>query len=236
MPREHKERKERKEDSEEECRVESIGVRVQQDHASLLHVIKGDQGCSGEMGVRGHSGKRGKQGHHGKRGKQGHCGPQGPQGPQGPKGETGLQGPQGPKGETGLQGNNAVSDYIFGQNTVEQIVNPGSNVVFASVINTAGITYDAVLNQFNLLNSGTYKITYGLSTADQFGLAVNNIVLATSVYSGAPLNGQAIITANAGDVLALISTMSVPVTLPLVTVINGTQQSLNASVIVERLA
>ena len=229
MPRDKKEQDERKD------RAEKIPSRVQvcQEPASLMHVIKGDQGCPGDMGVRGHSGKRGKRGKHGKHGEQGEKGNQGEKGEKGDQGEKGEKGDQGGQGTSGPAGTPAVSDYIFAQNSVEQIVAPAANVVLNTVLNTTGITYDSVLNQFNLVQAGVYKVSYAVETAGQYGLTLNAVVNLNSVNTSV---GQAIFTASAGDVLALTNLLTVPVTVALVTVVNGTQQSLNVTMIVERLA
>jgi hypothetical protein len=213
-----------------------------------LHVIKGDQGCTGEMGPRGHDGDRGKRGCKGKRG---HTGPQGPVGPvgpagpqgqvgpagaQGPQGELGVEGPVGPQGLTGPQGPARVAEYAYGYDLAAQAVLQDENVSFGTNLTTSNIGYDPILKQFLLLQPGNYRVTYYVQTDNQtqqqFALKLDATILPGSVYTS--INGQSIFNSPANGVLSLVNVLAVPVNIPVVSV-NGTQISINTSIIIELL-
>jgi hypothetical protein len=101
-----------------------------------------------------------------------------------------------------------------------------------SVLGTAGI---------NLVNAGTYKITFSVSGVEpsQMALFDNGAPVPGTVYgSGAGTQqniGQAIITVAAGDVLT-IRNHSSAAAVTLQTLAGGTQTNVNASITIEKLA
>ena len=220
-----------------------------------LHVIKGDQGCTGEMGPRGHDGDRGKRGCKGKRGHTGPAGPIGPigpvgpvgaQGPEGPAGPEGPQGPQGPQGQTGAEGPQGlvgpqgpvgpahITEYAYGYDVIFQTVLQDENVSFGTNLTTPNIVYDPLLKQFLLSQAGNYRVRYYVQTDNQtqqqFGLKLDSTILPSSVYSS--VNGQTIFSSVANGVLSLVNVLNVPVNIP-VFAVNSAQTSINTSIIIE---
>jgi len=236
MSKHHSHRKDREESKQEEpVTVYSDRHRYLNDNPAclpeikpfMINVIKGDQGCTGEMGPRGHKGSSGKRGKRGKPGKDGCEGPPGCEGPQGPQGECAPL----PR---------ILDDFAFGQNTVEQILQPNQPVVFLPGLLNSGVTYDNILNEYNLSKAGVYKVSYYVQSPNvtEMALLVNAVVLPESVYSVlSGINvGQVVFTTPFDDAkIALINTLSVAVTLPVLAVANSTQTARNVSIIIERM-
>lgn len=210
-----------------------------------LHVIKGDQGCTGEMGPRGHDGDRGKRGHdgkHGHKGPQGPIGPIGPEGPHGPTGLTGEQGPQGLQGSQGSQGSQGpvgparIAEYSYSYDVNLQTLSADENVAFTSTLTTSNIVYDPILKQFLLVTPGNYKVTYYVLTdspSQEFALKLDSSIIVGSVYSST--YGQSIFNNAGNGILSLVNTLSVPVNIPVISVVNGTFTSINVSIVIELL-
>jgi hypothetical protein len=114
-------------------------------------------------------------------------------------------------------------------------------VAFASNgILTAGITHTAGSSDITFINSGTYKLTFMISTveASQYTAFLNGVAILGATYgSGAGTqqnSGQVIVAVAAGDVLTLRNYTSAAVT-TLQTLAGGTEANVNASVIIEKL-
>ena len=69
-----------------------------------LHLLRGEQGESGEKGEQGEKGESGEKGEQGEKGESGEKGEQGEKGESGEKGEQGEKGESGEKGEQGEKG------------------------------------------------------------------------------------------------------------------------------------
>ncbi len=106
---------------------------------------------------------------------------------------------------------------------------------------SAGIIHAPGSAAITVVNSGTYKIAFSVSGVEpsQIGLFVNGAPATGTVYgSGAGTqqnNGQAILVLGAGDVLTVLNHSSAAA-VTLQTLAGGTQTSVNASVVIEKLA
>ena len=117
----------------------------------------------------------------------------------------------------------------------------GASVTFDSNgILTAGITHTAGTSAITLTISGIYKVTFNLSTVEpsQYTAFLNGIAITGATYgSGAGTqqnNGQFIVAVVAGDILTIRNYTSAAVS-TLQTLAGGTEASVNASVIIEKL-
>ncbi|MDQ6807458.1 MAG: collagen-like protein [Actinomycetota bacterium] len=110
----------------------------------------------------------------------------------------------------------------------------------ATGVKTAGITHGVDASQIVLTVAGDYKVTFSVSGVEpnQMALFLNGSAIAGAVYgSGAgtqPNVGQAILRAGAGDLLTLVNHSSAAA-VTLQANAGGTQASVNASVLIEKL-
>jgi hypothetical protein len=109
-------------------------------------------------------------------------------------------------------------------------------------IGTAGFAHGLGSSDITVLNEGVYKVTFSVSGAEpnQFGLFINGVVVAESVYgSGAGTQqntGQAILSIGANDVITLVNhTSAAAVTLAASPPIGGTAPTVNASILFQKL-
>ena len=106
---------------------------------------------------------------------------------------------------------------------------------------TPGIAHALGVAGITLVTAGTYEATFSVSGTEpsQMALFVNGILVPGTVYgSGAGTQqntGQAIFVAPAGAVLTVRNHTS-SAAVGLATPIGGTQASVNASVVIEKLA
>lgn len=107
---------------------------------------------------------------------------------QGPKGDTG------PAGAVGLSGADGVSfspSYGYFYTQTGQVILSGDNIKF----NLTGTTTSDIQlfagGEFVLIPNGVYNVSFNVSLASagavpvQFGIAINDVVVAGSVYQGA---------------------------------------------------
>jgi hypothetical protein len=105
---------------------------------------------------------------------------------------------------------------------------------------SSGITHTAGSSAIILTIAGTYKITFSLSTVEpsQYTAFLNGVAITGSTYgSGAGTqqnNGQVIVAVADGDVLTIRNYTSAAAT-TLQTLAGGTEASVNASVVIEKL-
>ncbi len=183
------------------------------------------------LGVRGPKGKTGPAGKTGTPGTNG-------QGVQGDVGAAGPPGVQGIKGDTGAAGSSAFA-YVY--NEAAEVVPIEASVAFDTNGPLLGITHAPGDAGIVVTNSGTYKVTFVVSSVEpnEMALFVNGAPAAGTVYgsgSGDQQNtGQVILTLSAGDVLTLVNHSSAAA-VTLQTLAGGTQTNVNASVAIERLA
>jgi Collagen triple helix repeat (20 copies) len=174
-------------------------------------------------------------------GPQGIQGPLGAQGPQGFQGATGPQGAQGVQGATGDQGPCCVPTVAFANvfNEDEQLIdtlgNPNDTVLFSNnnaVSSDFDISSISSTGEIRFLRTGVYSIEYTveglLNDFDfpvpiwTFGLFLNNGLIPGSVFGSFSLSpdiilthtgGGVIISVNAGDLLTLKNTSTLPVSI-----------------------
>ena len=104
---------------------------------------------------------------------------------------------------------------------------------------TSGITHAPGASSINVV-AGVYKVTFSVSGTEpsQFALFVNGVAVPGAVYgSGAGTQqntGQAILTMGSGDALTLVNHSSAAA-VGLASLIGGTQNAVNASILIEKL-
>ncbi len=198
--------------------------------------LQGVQGFVGAPGPKGDTGDTGPAGPPGPDGPAGAAGAPGPDGAAGPDGPAGADGPQGPAGTNGL------SDYAYIYNTAPGVVALEADIPFSSNgVITPGFTHALGTAGTTLVKAGTYKVAFAVSGVEpnQFGLFVNGAPASPgTVYgSGAGTqqnSGQAILVLGAGDVLT-VRNHSSAAAVTLQTLAGGTQTSVNASLLIEKL-
>jgi len=202
-----------------------------------LQGVQGDAGADGVNGADGADGADGAAGPDGATGADGPAGPDGPMGPGGPAGADGLAGAQGPAGTNGL------SDYAYVYNTAAAVVPIEADVPFsANGVLTAGFTHAPGSTGVTVVAAGVYKIGFSVSGVEpgQFALFVNGTLASPGTIYGSGAGtqqntGQTILVLGAGDVLALRNHSSAAA-VTLQTLAGGTQTSVNASILIEKLS
>lgn len=204
----------------------------------------GAMGTTGATGATGDTGPAGgATGNTGATGATGNTGPEGGAtgntGPTGVTGRTGTTGNTGATGATGATGTIAANyAYIF--NIRAQTVLVGSPVTFDSNgILSNGITHPLGSPSITILNAGIYLVSYSVITtelANQFALFVNG-VKATVSSGTAEMNnaGSVVLSIPAGGILRVVNNIS-STTVHLPTNIGGIASTVNASVVITRLA
>ncbi|WP_412177882.1 BclA C-terminal domain-containing protein, partial [Sporosarcina sp. YIM B06819] len=203
----------------------------------------GPAGANGADGPPGPAGADGADGLTGPAGADGADGADGPPGPAGATGATGVAGDiglTGPTGATGAAGGLSEFGYIY--NLTARTVAIEEDVIFDSNgIITPGITHSLGSTEIVVTTSGNYEVTFSVSGTEpnQFALFLNGAIIAGTVYgSGAGTqqnNGQVIITMSAGDVLTLRNHSS-SAAVTLASTIGGTQENVNASIVIKLLS
>lgn len=203
---------------------------------------QGIQGLIGAIGLTGLAGLTGAIGSTGVAGLAGAVGVQGVAGLVGALGPEGIAGIAGPQGIQGIPGVAGVSEYAYLYNLTSRVVPIEADVLLD--LNgpiTAGITHTPGTAAINIVNAGTYAISFSVSGTEpgQFSLTVNGVPQPSSVYgSGAGTQqntGQALLTLGAGSVLTLRNHSSAAA-VTLQPVAGGTQPNVNASLVITRLS
>ena len=168
----------------------------------------------------------------------------GPAGTAGPKGADGTPGSIGATGATGPAGPPATggpAEYAYVYNLGAQVIPIEADVTFdTNGALTPGITHAPAPPKSAILAAGTYSVTFSISSTppSQVALFVNGAMVPGTVYgSGAGTqqnNGQAIFTVSSGDVLTVRNHTS-SAAIGLQTLAGGTQQNVNASVLIKQL-
>jgi hypothetical protein len=200
----------------------------------------GATGTTGSQGEAGTTGATGATGSQGTEGATGATGPTGPEGPAGPTGATGTAGATGATGATGPAG--GLSQFAFIYNTTGRVVEIGEDIPFSSNgVLTAGINHAPDAAGIELVEAGTYEITFSVSGTEpnQMAIFVNGNPVPGGIYgSGAGTQhntGQAIVAVGAGSVVTIRNHVSASA-VGLATPIGGTGPNSNASVVIEKLA
>ena len=189
------------------------------------------------IGIVGATGPTGATGPAGPAGATGATGATGPAGPAGATGATGATGPAGPTGPgfpatfAYIYNNVAVSDLPIGAAV------PFSNngVIMGAITHTPGST-EIVINE-----SGLYEITFMVqgNRVNQFALFINGNPVSESIYSVGAANiqntGRVVLAITAPATLTIRNHTSFN-SIGLESLIGGTQNQVNASVRIIRLA
>lgn len=199
----------------------------------------GAAGPAGLPGPAGPSGAPGADGETGAAGSQGAVGAVGPAGPAGPPGVAGPAGPAGATGATGADGADFVGRYAYISNVSAQVVPLEADVLFDTNGPLNGFTHAIGTSQLVVTAAGDYSVRFGVSGVEpnQFAVFVDGAAT-PSFGSGAgtqQTHGEILVNLSAGAVLTLRNhTSSAAVTLQ--TLAGGTQNNVNAWLLVEKLA
>jgi len=220
----------------------------------------GPQGVAGPTGATGTTGAVGPQGVAGPTGATGTTGAVGPQGVAGPAGAvgatgttgavgaTGANGVAGPTGATGTTGATGatgsaggIGGYAYVFNNSAEVVAIEAPIAFDQNGPLLGITHAPGNPGVVIGSAGTYSIQYSVSGVEpgQFSLFVNGAPILNSIYgSGAGTqqnSGLLILSLSANDVLTLVNHSSAAA-VTLQTLAGGTQNNVNASLLILKLA
>jgi hypothetical protein len=131
--------------------------------------------------------------------------------------------------------------YAYVYNLSSQNVPVEADIIFDSNTNlTSGFVHIPGTTTINIINTGIYKVSFSVSSAEpnQFALFLNGSVLSGSIFgSGAGTqqnNGALIFSATAGDVVSLRN-HSCAAAVTLASNVGGTQANVNASLIFQKL-
>ena len=199
----------------------------------------GPQGVAGPAGAVGATGATGVAGPIGPQGAIGATGTTGAVGPQGVAGPTGATGTTGATGATGSAGGIGGYAYVF--NNSAEVVAIEAPIAFDQNGPLLGITHAPGNPGVVIGSAGTYSIQYSVSGVEpgQFSLFVNGAPILNSIYgSGAGTqqnSGLLILSLSANDVLTLVNHSSAAA-VTLQTLAGGTQNNVNASLLILKLA
>ena len=183
----------------------------------------GSTGATGPTGPIGPTGDTGIQGIVGPQGPQGVAGTQGVQGANGPTGPTGPTGNTGPTGPTGIA-NIASYGYVYELATIaDATVLGGTDVPFSNNGPLSGVTHIAGTTTVTVPTNGVYQVDYFVNIAtgvnSSIALAVNSTVDASTsidvLLTTGGINGTAILSLNAGDIITLRNNSAVAFTMGL---------------------
>ena len=131
--------------------------------------------------------------------------------------------------------------YAYVYNLSSQNVPVEADIIFDSNTNlTSGFVHIPGTTTINIINTGIYKVSFSVSSAEpnQFALFLNGSVLSGSIFgSGAGTqqnNGALIFSATEGDVVSLRNHSSAAA-VTLASNVGGTQANVNASLIFQKL-
>jgi hypothetical protein len=208
-------------------RLKANGTRAQRAAATRAICEEGAAGPTGPTGSVGATGPRGASG------------VTGSTGPTGASGATGASGPTGPTGPLGPADYAEFFALMPPDNAAT--VPAGGAVQFPQDGPQAGAIVRSGPSTFSLTSAGTYRVAFSVSVTEpgQLELAVNGTPLAYTVYGRATgtsqISGEALVTANAGDVLSVVNPAGNSPALTITPLAGGTHASA-ASLIIEQLS
>lgn len=136
-------------------------------------------------------------------------------------------------------GLNLAYGYVY--NTAAQVIAVGTAVTFATNGPLLDVTHTAGSGSVTVTEAGTYMVQYMVAGVllNQFEIFVTGVAAPSTVYGtgvgASETIGFALLTLAAGDVLTLVNTSALPITLS-VNLGGGSATSLNASMLVSRIA
>lgn len=156
-------------------------------------------------------------------------------------GAAGAAGAPGTMGVPGIPGIGGVLGWGYIYNLGSVTIAPEAPILFDTNGPLNGITHTAGSAAINIVSAGTYLINFSVSGTqpNQFAISVNGAPNLSTIYgSGAGTqqnDGQAILVLQAGDVVNVINHTSSG-GIGLATPIGGTAASINASIVILRIA
>lgn len=189
-------------------------------------------------------GRRGAMGFEGPPGKQG---PPGPRGDRGPRGSGGIPGPKGDIGPQGIPGptgaDGGINEYAYIFNTNKQRIYLDDDISFGTNgILTSGISHAEGDTTITIKHAGVYEIIYHVTgkQSHQLTLFSNDMAISTTSYgalSGSSQNiGIQILQLSDNTNLTLRNHTSSTSYLDLAFDPEGTQKSINAAIIIKKIA
>lgn len=203
----------------------------------------GATGPAGATGATGPEGPAGATGATGPVGATGATGPVGATGATGPVGATGATGPVGATGATGPTGPGAPETfaYIYNIGTVEDIPLDGLVPFSNNGLIVGGIAHEPGTPEILINETGIYEITFMVQgdRVNQFALFLNDDLIPGTIYSVGAANiqntGRVIVSITAPAIISIRNHTSFsPITLE--TLIGGTQDQVNAAVLIRRIS
>jgi len=185
----------------------------------------GPAGATGSVGATGATGPTGATGATGGTGATGADGVQGLPGVTGPTGDAGPTGATGPTGPTGATGA-GLSDfgYVYELATIaDATVVGGADFVLSNNGPLSGITHTPGTTTITVATAGIYEVTYSTSITAGIGaalaVAVNGAVDASTninvLAAVGGIEGKALLTLAAGDVVTLRNNSAIPLVVTL---------------------
>ena len=211
------------------------------------HAVAHEAPVGLELALTGAAGTDGTTGPTGAAGTDGATGPTGPQGAAGSTGATGVTGANGSTGATGATGvtgapgTGTSTEYAYIFNTDPQVVAVDGDVSFSNNGLGGAVTHPLSSPVMIMNTSGTFEIDFSVTAIEpnQFGIYVNSLPIASSVYgSGAGTqqnDGTTIVSLSVGDVVALRNP-STSSAITLQTLAGGTETNVNAAITFRRLS
>jgi hypothetical protein len=134
----------------------------------------------------------------------------------------------------------AAYGYIY--NLSAQSVSQEAAITFDTNAILVGITHTAGSSDVGITSSGTYMVTFSVTAGQQaqFALFRNGSVVPGGIYGSGSGNeddfGQVIVTLTAGDVLNIVNHTSKTSSVSLSNVAGGSQNNVDASIVIEKIA
>jgi hypothetical protein len=209
----------------------------------------GATGATGPTGATGATGPAGATGATGPAGATGATGPAGATGATGPAGATGAVGATGPAGAVGATGATGPTGpgapetfaYIYNIGTVEEIPVDGMVPFSNNGLIVGGIAHQPGSTDILISETGVYEITFMVQAdrVNQFAVFLDDSLVPGTIYSVGAANiqntGRVLLSVTAPALITIRNHTSFsPVTLE--TEIGGTQDQVNAAVLIRRIS
>jgi hypothetical protein len=206
----------------------------------------GATGATGPAGATGATGPAGAVGATGATGPAGATGAVGATGATGPAGATGATGPAGAVGATGATGPTGPGApetfaYIYNIGTVEEIPVDGMVPFSNNGLIVGGIAHQPGSTDILISETGVYEITFMVQAdrVNQFAVFLDDSLVPGTIYSVGAANiqntGRVLLSVTAPALITIRNHTSFsPVTLE--TEIGGTQDQVNAAVLIRRIS
>jgi hypothetical protein len=179
----------------------------------------------------------------------GSAGPQGPQGVPGDMGPSGLDsslagpmGPPGPQGDVGPAGAGATVNYLYATHSGAARVAANAAVPFTNpaAIVVGGLALGLDGTSFTANATGTYRISFGVSTSTTGGAQIDVMVGGVSKgkfgANDGEVTGTVVLSLTAAQVVTLKNLTSEDGSIALTTVDGGVGTNINAWIVLEQMS